>query len=148
MSVDATRILCRGVKKGWIEWLRRLKVEKNKQQKTLHVEKSNFFRPRYDILIHVSTAHLREMSTILSVSYPIEKLEASCTNETGHLLLTTSPRTRGRAVKCPGQQQTGRGQFGPAMSFPGSGLPVRLTPQLLSVGFSTSFNSEHLLVWF
>ena len=103
LSVDATRILCRGVKKGWIEWLKRLKVEKNKQQKTFYVDKSIFSSQIwYDILIHVSTAHLREMSTNLSVSNPIEKLEASCTNETGHLLLTTSPRTRGQGGQVAG----------------------------------------------
>ena len=131
LSVDATRILC-GVKKGWIEWATTLylheKVKKNKQQISPLWRRIKFWS---HILwysapfVFRKTTHVREMS----VSYQMGQLEASCTKQPGHLLLTTSPRTRGQGGQGSRAAAT-RGSFGPAMSFPGCGLPVRLTPPI------------------
>ena len=144
LSVDATRILC-GVKKGRIVWGTTLylheKVKKNKQQISPLWRRIKFWS---HILwysapfVFRKTTHVREMS----VSYQMGQLEASCTKQPGHLLLTTSPRTRGQG----GQGSRAAGQPGavldPQCPFPAVAFRSGWPRQLLSVGLTEE------VVWF
>ena len=118
-------------------FMRRLK-RTNSKKKLYAKERINFWS---HILwysapfVFRKTTHVREMS----VSYQLGQLEASCTKQPGHLLLTTSPRTRGQGGQGSGAAAAAptRGSLDLQCPFPAVAFRSGWPRQLLSLGLKT-----------